>query len=200
MFRFVTALLAGLVGAAIVHIAVVFAMPFVASNNAWGRLDRLGPLFGVVRIEPQLATTGATDAAGSRGREFAFVDPAFVTASCRFSLENGPVRLASEAQTAFWSASIYSRRGDNLYSINDRSAVGGKFDLLVGTSEQLSGGDATSTDPTETTIPVEFPETYGSLTIRALVDEDSLREQAEAFLRGLSCTSEAEPEAENGAN
>ena len=63
MLKLVVTLLIGLVGAAIVHIVVVFAMPRLASNNSWGRLDRLGPLFDVVRIDPQRteATTSATN-------------------------------------------------------------------------------------------------------------------------------------------
>ncbi|GGD93898.1 membrane protein [Aureimonas endophytica] len=196
MFKAVIALIVGLVGAAIVHIAVIFAMPWVASNNSWGRLARLGALFDVVRIDPQLTAPpeGVGPPAGSLRHEFPFVDPAFLTASCRFSLAEGPVRLRSDVSTSFWSASIYSRRGDNLYSINDRSAVGGRFDLLVGSADQLGDAKAASPDPNETTIPVEFSEGSGSLTIRALVDGESMQPEVEAFLRGLSCKAEAPPE------
>ena len=192
MFRLTVALLTGLVGAAIVHIAVVFSMPWLASNNSWGRLARLGSLFAVVRIEPQRTSAdgNAEASAASVQHEFAFVDPAFLTASCRFTLANGPVRLVSREAAGFWSASIYTRRGDNLYSINDRSAVGGKFDLLVGSPEQLIDTKATSPDPNETMIPVEFVEAEGYLTIRALVDEESMRPQAEAFLRDLECAAD----------
>ncbi|KAB0679961.1 DUF1254 domain-containing protein [Aureimonas leprariae] len=187
MFKVFATLLAGLVGAAIVHICVVFAMPALASNNSWGRLGQLGPMFGVVRIDPQRTQATGGDDGGSGRRAFAFVDPAFVTASCRFDLEDGPVRLTSDAPASFWSASIYTRRGDNVYSINDRSSVGGRFDLLVGSSEQLVDTKATSPDPNETMIPVEFAETEGYMTIRALVDDESVRPEADAFLRGLKC-------------
>lgn len=187
MFKVVVALLIGLVGAAIVHISVVFAMPWLASNNSWGRLSQLGPMFGVVRVDPQRTPVSGGDGGPVR-REFAFVDPAFVTASCRFALEDGPVRLASDGSASFWSASIYTPRGDNVYSINDRSSVGGRFDLLVGSADQLVDTKATSPDPNETMIPVEFGEAEGYMTIRALVDDESLRPEADAFLRGLKCS------------
>ena len=94
-------------------------------HNAWGRFSGLGNPYDLVRVEP-LRSAGRTDGVLPRPdrQAFAFVDPAFVTASCRFSLANGPVRISAEASpTTFWSASIYDRQGDNLYSINDRSAV-----------------------------------------------------------------------------
>ncbi len=50
MGRLLLALLVGLVGAAIVHIAVIFAIPTQAMNDSWSRLSRLGPLFSTVRI------------------------------------------------------------------------------------------------------------------------------------------------------
>jgi uncharacterized membrane protein len=194
VFKVVVTLLVGLVGAAIVHISVVFAMPYLASNNSWGRLGQLGPKFAVVRVDPQRTGGGGSDL-----REFAFVDPAFVTASCRFDLANGPVRLASDGAASFWSASIYTKRGDNVYSINDRSSVGGRFDLLVGSAEQLVDTKATSPDPNETMIPVEFGEAEGYMTIRALVDDESVRPEADAFLRGLTCsTADGAASAGNG--
>lgn len=200
MFRVLAALVAGLVGAAIVHICVVFAMPALATNNSWGRLGQLGPMFDVVRIDPQRTRGTGGDETDPSRRAFAFVDPAFVTASCRFDLEDGPVRLASDATASLWSASIYTRRGDNVYSINDRASVGGKFDLLVGSAEQLVDSKATSPDPNETMIPVEFAETEGYMTIRALVDDESVRPAADAFLRGLKCaTADDETAASEGA-
>ena len=181
----------GLVGALLVHIAVIAAMPRVAEHNAWGRFANLGPMDAVVRVDPLRSagpgTIGAV--AGSDRQNFAFVDPAFVTASCRFSLAGGPVRMtAGAAQTTFWSASIYSRGGDNLYSINDRSAVDGAFDLLVGTAEQIVDVNAaTVSDDQQATIPVEVDLTEGYMTIRVLVDQESERPSVEAFVGSLRC-------------
>jgi len=190
--RLLYAIVVGLFGAALVHIMVIFAMPHLAENNAWGRFARLGPLNETVRVEALRSAGPDTIAAdpdpGSDRHDFAFVDPAFVNASCRFSLAEGPVRMiASYGPTTFWSASIYDRRGDNLYSINDRSAVEGVFDLLVGTPDQIVDANADGDIVDETTIPVEVDLDEGYMTIRVLVDEESKRPAVEEFVVSLAC-------------
>jgi uncharacterized membrane protein len=183
------ALAVGLVGAAIVHIAVVLLVPRMADNNAWGRLSRTGEMFTVARVEPlrEGASGPAAQAEGSERQDFAFIDPAFATVSCRFSLADGPVRLYADGETEFWSASIYSREGDNLYSINNRAAVDGLFDLLVGTSEQILEARADVDAAEDTAIPVAIPVEEGYLTLRALVREESARPLVDLFTRTVVC-------------
>ncbi|KQT54257.1 hypothetical protein ASG43_01135 [Aureimonas sp. Leaf454] len=189
----------GLVGALVVHIAVIFTIPRVAENNAWARLSRLGEPFRMVRIDAlrRQAPDPASLDVGSSEQDFAFVDPAFITAGCRFSLAEGPVRVVAPDLTTFWSASIYSRPGDNLYSINDRSAVDGRFDLLIGTRDQLIEAGSGSTERDETSIPVEIAAVEGYVTLRVLVDEESERPGADAFLRSVVCEPALSPAADD---
>lgn len=191
MRRLLLAIVIGLVGAALVHIAVIFFMPTVAQNNAWGRLSGLGRMYEIVRVEPLRADgpDRIAPTAIAERHDFAFVDPAFIAASCRFSLADGPVRMfASQSDAPFWSASIYDRRGDNLYSINDRSAVAGTFDLLVGTPQQIiDAADELGMDRESTSIPVEVNLVEGYMTIRVLVDEESKRPSVDAFVESLAC-------------
>lgn len=181
----------GLVGALLVHIAVIATIPRLAERNAWGRFANLGPMDRIVRVDP-LRSSGPSALSAQPGSElqnFAFVDPAFVTASCRFSLAGGPVRMtAAPVETTFWSASIYARNGDNLYSINDRSAVDGAFDLLVGTADQILDVKAAVDAKTQdTTIPIEVELAEGYMTIRVLVDQESERPSVEGFVSSLRC-------------
>ena len=188
MGRLFLAVMIGVVGAGLIHIAVIFTMPDVARRNGWSRLADIGGPERVVRVEaltanPDPALATAAPPAG----EFAFVDPAFITAGCRFSLAGGPVRIhALQRDEAFWSASIYNRRGDNLYSINDRSAVDTAFDLMVGTREQLVDKSANEDAPA-TQIPVEVEMTEGYMTIRVLVDEESKRPGVDDFVTSIRC-------------
>ena len=188
MGRLILALMIGVVGAGLVHIAVIFTMPDVARRNGWSRLAELGKPDELVRVaaldsQPDSVLASADAPAG----DFAFVDPAFETAGCRFSLADGPVRMhALRKDPAFWSASIYNRRGDNLYSINDRSAVDNALDLLVGTKEQLLDKAAVEDAP-ETQIPVEVELSEGYMTIRVLVDEESKRPSVDAFVASMKC-------------
>lgn len=183
MGKLFLAVVIGLVGAAIVHIAIVFAIPGQAENDAWSRLARRGDLFAPVRVGE--APAGAPSPDDSDG--FRFVDPAFIVLACRFSVADGPVRLFAEETTPFWTASITARNGDNLYSIGERVALDGRLDLLVGTREQLDLARLEGTADEPQSIPVEFAADEGYLTVRALVASESERPFAERFARSVTC-------------
>ena len=61
------------------------------------------------------------------------------------------------------------------------------MDLLIGTKEQLVEARANSTDRGETAIPVEVPIEEGYITLRVLVDEESVRPEVDAFVRSVVC-------------
>lgn len=186
MGRLLVALLVGLVGAAIIHIAVVFAIPDVAENNAWAHLSRLGEPLKPVLIEAS-GPPAEGDAASTADAGFSFLDPAFITLACRFSLADGPVRVFATAETGFWSASIYERNGDNLYSINARVALNGRFDLLIGTSSQIDAARIEGAVESDDSIPVKLPIEEGYVTLRALVDYESNRPYVDRFVRSTRC-------------
>ncbi|MFD2237032.1 DUF1254 domain-containing protein [Aureimonas populi] len=183
MGKVLLALLVGLVGAAIVHIAVILAMPRVAEDNAWARLSRVTSPFQAAVIWEG----GGLPAAGPMRARFAFMDPAFITSACRFPLADGPVHLEAGEAAGFWSASLYARSGDNLYSINERLAPDGQLDLVVGTAAQLEDARAEGLLGDDGAIPigVEASELY--LTLRVLAPTASERPFAERFARSLSC-------------
>lgn len=183
MGKLLLALLVGLVGAAIVHIAVIFAIPRVAQNDSWNRLSRLGDLFATI----QVAAVPAQGADPTPGADFVFVDPSFIDVACRFDLADAPVRVQAAERTGFWSASIYARNGDNLYSISERVALEGQLDLLVGTREQLDLARVEGTDSDDTAIPVELPPGEGYVTVRALVRAESERPFVDRFARSITC-------------
>ena len=186
MGRVLLAVLIGLVGAAIVHIAVIFAIPGQSRNDAWSRLERLGPAFATVPVAP-LPPPEPGGAEPSSGAAFSFVDPAFLTVACRFSTENGPVRIVAGERTPFWSTSISGRNGDNLYSISERAALDGQLNLFVGTRDQLDLGRIEGSDLDPSAIPVELAAEEAILVVRALVGEESQRPYVDRFVRSIGC-------------
>ncbi len=183
MGKLLLAILVGLVGAAIIHIAIIFSIPMQAENDAWARLARFGDLFSVVRVgEPPPAVTNQPAAAA-----FAFIDPAFIDVACRFTLENGPVRVTAEERTGFWTASVYARNGDNLFSISERVALEGALDLLIGTREQLDLARVEGSELPDQTVSVELPNEEGYMTVRSLVDSESERPFVDRFARSIVC-------------
>ncbi|MER0238653.1 hypothetical protein [Fulvimarina sp. MAC8] len=190
MGRFVLALLIGLVGAGLVHIAIVFMIPRVSDNSAWSRLSSLGDYFEVVRIAPLRDTSSpAQESSTETPRErFAFADPAFIVASCRFELGEGPVEITANGTIEnFWSASIYDSQGGNIYSINDRAAIDGIVNLVVGSAQQIEEVRTTTLLEDSPALPVIVDVPRGYVTVRVLIDEESKRAAADSFLRTLAC-------------
>ncbi|MDY8108468.1 hypothetical protein U0C82_04785 [Fulvimarina sp. 2208YS6-2-32] len=190
MGRFILALLTGLVGAGLVHIAIVFMIPRISENSAWSRLSALGDYFEVVRIAPlrDTAFTRQNGASETPRDAFAFADPAFVVASCRFVLDDGPVEITANGTIDnFWSASIYDSRGGNIYSINDRAAIDGIVNLVVGTAQQIEDVRATTLLEDSPALPVIVDVLQGYVTVRVLIDEESKRPAADSFLRTVAC-------------
>ncbi|WP_062228965.1 DUF1254 domain-containing protein [Aureimonas frigidaquae] len=176
MGKLILALATGLIGAAIVHIAVIFLMPAVAQDSAWNKLARLSPPEVTVTID-----TGPQSA-------FALMDPAFRVSACRFDLTDGPIRVEAAAQPAFWSASVFSRAGDNLYSINQRAALDDRLDLVIGTQAQFEALRIGGEFEEGASIFVPFDASEGYALLRGLVESPSLAPLMDSFVQTLRCT------------
>ena len=190
MGRFILALMIGLVGAGLVHIAIVFMIPRLSDNSAWSRLSSLGDYYEVVRINPLSDSPAGPMEPSARARRerFAFADPAFIVASCRFELAEGPVEITANGTVEnFWSASIYDSQGSNIYSINDRAAIDGIVNLVVGTAEQIEDVRTTTLLEESPALPVIVDVPRGYVTVRVLIDDESKRPTADSFLRTLNC-------------
>lgn len=180
MGKLILALLVGLVGAAVVHIGVILAMPRIAEDSAWSRLSARGALF-------------ETDILEAGSGPFTFVDPAFDVSTCRFSSANGPVHLTAEPSSAFWTASLFSPSGDNIYSINQRAALDDTLDIMLGTQEQFDQLRLAGTFDENASIFVPFDAVEGYVVLRGVVEAPSLADAASRFVGTLQCRAEPLP-------
>ena len=57
--------------------------------------------------------------------------------ACRFDLSDGAVHVQATGRIPFWSVSVYNRRGQNIYSLNDRAQTLGDLDLVLVTPAQM---------------------------------------------------------------
>ena len=120
-------LLISLVGAGIVHIAVLLLLPQFSERDAWSSLAEAADYYKAVRIDAGDGSPPIVKA----------VDPLFHAAGCRFDLDEGPVHIRAPGNVPFWSVSIYNRAGQNVYSFNDRATDNGALDFVVLTSAQM---------------------------------------------------------------
>lgn len=180
MGKLVLALLIGLVGAAVVHLGVILAMPRLAGDSAWSRLSARAPLF-------------ETDVQAGDGGPFSFVDPAFDLSTCRFSTGSGPVHLTAEPSSAFWTASVFTPAGDNVYSINQRAALDDTLDIMLGTQEQFDQLRLAGTFDEDASIFVPFDAADGYVVLRGVVEAPSLAPATGRFVGTLQCRIEPIP-------
>lgn len=171
------ALLAGIVGAGIVHIVVLLLVPEFSEKDAWSRLAMASDYYTMTRLE---AETGGAPVVKS-------VDPLFQAASCRFDLSDGIVRVKADGSVPFWSASVYDRNGHNIFSLNDSSANAGRLDLVLLTPTQMLDVRKDPPEDFQSSVFIEEPISEGIVVIRSFVPDESWRPTVSRFLEGSSC-------------
>lgn len=166
-----------LVGAALVHVAIVFLVPYLSKRDAWAYVLSTGEAY---KFNP-------AQSKGSASKTFHLADPLFRSALCRFDLDAGPVRLTASSDLAFWSVSVYSSDGLNLFSNNDRTSPEHALDLLLANPADAIQLKKNMPAGLERSILVEADAGEGFAILRAFVPDASWRDVVSAFLEKAEC-------------
>ncbi len=178
MARLFYAALIALVGAAIVHITVLFLLPSFSDRDAWARLAEAADFYKPVRI----------DAAAGEVPLVRSLDPLFYASACRFDLADGPVHVHTPGNVPYWSVSIYNRGGQNVYAFTDRTTDTGLLDVVVLTAAQMIETRKQLPEEFRKSILVEAPVGQGIVVVRSFVPDRSWQATATRFLRDVACT------------
>ena len=155
-------------------------VPYFATGDAWSTMRKFGRN-DTFHILP-LAVAGA--------EPLASLDPRMLYAVCRFTLDEGPVRISAELPDDFWSIAICDRRGRNVFSLNDRSAERSEVDIAIITPVQMSQIRQAPPEALETAIVVEQPLESGFVIMRVFVADDTVLPLARAALETADCAAE----------
>ena len=171
------AVAAGLVGAALLHLIIVLALPHFSENDAYTRVLKEGETQRFYRL------TETADRAG-----LSKVDPFVETAVCGFDVSEGPVRLTAEnTGLPFWSLGIYDGASNEVFSINDRTSPGGMLDVVIATPTQMTMLRKSLPTGISQSILVESQSGEGYAVLRALTPQASFSEAATQFLKDADC-------------
>ncbi|MBF2716740.1 DUF1254 domain-containing protein [Agrobacterium vitis] len=176
MRKLIYAIVVGLVGAVVLHIVIILALPHFTGKDAYTRVTMEGPLFKFYSLDSRADRAGLANG-----------DPFLKLAACAFDVSEAPVHLTAEGSVPFWSVGIFDRDANEVYSMNDATSVEGKLDIIVATPAQLARLRATAPDALAQTILVEMPETQGYAVLRTLVPQASFAPDAQAFLTNAGC-------------
>jgi uncharacterized membrane protein len=171
-------ILGGIFLGGVIHIAIVFMVPYYANQDAWAVMHRFGR-DGQFHVLP-------TPEAGAE--PLASLDPRMIQAVCRFNLTSGPVHIGATFDDEFWSVAVFDRRGRNIYSLNDRSADRSRLDLAILTPVQMAKLRQDPPASLESAIVLEAPISVGFVLLRAFVPDDSLAASVSGSLKAAECS------------
>lgn len=172
------AVLIGLMGAVILHIVVILTIPIYSGIDAYARVFSLGA-DGNFRRLPERAKEGGLSVSG----------PFIKEAVCAFSTSSGPILLTSEDHVPFWSTAVFDTASNEIFSMNDRTAINGQLGLILGTEAQIAELKKSASGEIENAILVTLPGPEGYAVLRAFSPEKSTDPEVASFLNAASCDS-----------
>lgn len=170
------AILVGLVGAALLHIVIILALPQFTGKDAYSRVLGLYEMDSFFALGNEPGPTGLANE-----------DPFLRVAVCGFSVSGDPVRFLAKGAVPFWSLSVYDADSNEIFSMNDHTAVNGNLDLVMATPIQLVDLRKTPPETLAQSIMVEMPDEEGYAVLRALAPTNSFEEPVRNFLAESSC-------------
>ena len=173
LLQLLYALLLGLIGAAIVHIAIILLVPTYASETLWNRAEELGPTETFHRLDGQNWETRS--------------DPLMRSAVCRFDLSNGPVHINAIGKVPFWSLALYNHQGDITFSLNDQ--VSPATDLLLVSPLQKILLEQSMPQQLEQSVLVNQSVSEGIVVLRVFEPDATWRDEVGEFLKSAECLS-----------
>jgi len=174
MLRLFHTCVLGLIGAGIVHLAILFMLPGYSVRDAWTQVSTVADYYEPVRLEGS-NTLPAPE------------DPFLDAVACRFNLEDGMLSVRSQGDVPFWTMAIYDERGLNTFSISDRVSNGSFLDAVVLTPIQMQRLKADETAETDQALFLETNVIEGFVLVRAFVPDETWQPRVSAFLDSVQC-------------
>ena len=163
-----------LLAAGAIHICAILLVPAFAKADGWSRLV---PFAGEDRFTEVPSATG----------EVAGLDPLFVNGACRLNLAEVPAGITVDARDRFWSVALYNPDGAIVFSLNDRTAIEGRLDMIVVNAAQSAKLKRAPTEETELTIVAESPSDDLIALLRLFAPTRTAQEDARRVMARAEC-------------
>ncbi|MBD8685593.1 MULTISPECIES: DUF1254 domain-containing protein [unclassified Rhizobium] len=176
MLKVIFAVFVGLVGAAVLHLIILLAIPHFSNRDAYTRAVAEGApnMFHLLDEKSEKAGLGSGD-------------PFMRVAICTFSVDQKPVRLAAFGAVPFWSVAVFDSASNEIFSMNDRTSAGGEMDILVANQVQLASIRKAMPEGLSKSILVAAGQGKGYAVLRTMVPQSSFVEEATRFLSEAKC-------------
>lgn len=158
-----------------IHICAILLVPMFAKTDGWSRLL---PFSGDNRFM-EIPSSASGGVAG--------LDPLFVNGACRIDLSQAPAGITVDARDRFWSVALYDPSGVIIFSLNDRTAVEGKLDMIVVDQEQNAKLKKAPSEEIEQTIVAESGSDDLIALLRLFAPTRTAQEDARRILARAEC-------------
>jgi uncharacterized membrane protein len=165
---------------AVAHLTYVLIAPSFAMQRLIGASQDNVPVnrFVLLDAPEQMRLLGETEREAVSGK-------------CLFDISTGELAVTAEMPDTFWSLTLYSRKGADLYTINDRQAGGNTFKLTVkrapGLVDLLKGDQSESARALSDGWSVEISEPQGIAVFWVGLDYPEQRKLFTDILARSSC-------------
>jgi len=173
------ATLVGLVGAALIHLAIVLMLPQLSANDVWRQVETNTELDTPFRLDH--AGNGVGIAAARS------LDSLFAVVACRYDLSNGVFSVTTPDSSDFWSVAVFDDYGRILFSANDRIVASGDLDLAVALPLQLRVLQQTPRAEYADAILTEADRNEGFVVIRVFRPDKTWEPVVEDFIDNVEC-------------
>jgi uncharacterized membrane protein len=164
-----------LLAAGTIHICAILLVPMFAKSDGWSRLL---PFAGDDRF---------TEIPSSASGGVAGLDPLFVNGACQIDLSEAPAGITVDARDRFWSVALYDPSGVIIFSLNDRTAVEGKLDMIVVDTDQNAKLKKAPSEEIEQTIVAESSSDDLIALLRLFAPTRTAQEDARRILARAEC-------------
>ncbi|MDO1581515.1 DUF1254 domain-containing protein [Rhizobium oryzicola] len=177
MLKLILAIITGLVGAALLHLVIILALPYFSDRDAYTKVVAQGEAYRFHVI-------------GNRPDNKGLVkdDPFLDVAVCSFDLTERPVRLTTHNGVPFWSLATFDAASNETFSINDRTAAASGLDVIIANPIQATALRKTMPASLMQSILVETRQMQGYAVLRVMAPQASYKPAAAAFLKDATCT------------
>ncbi|MDZ7822856.1 MAG: DUF1254 domain-containing protein [Ahrensia sp.] len=178
MTRFVYSTFVGLIGAAIVHLLIIFLLPTLSTIKSWNFILENADAF-----QPTEILVNSLD----ENQNYS-LDPLFRHFVCRYDLSEGAVKVTATTSDIFWSLAVFDSIGTTIFSANDRIAANSQIDLAVLNPKQLRFVRQNSPEETSASLIASATTDQGFILIRAFVPDSSWQPAASKILETMECS------------
>ncbi|GAB4361095.1 MAG: membrane protein [Oricola sp.] len=180
MARILYATLAALVGAALIHLAIVLMLPQLSANDVWRQIESNTQLNTPMRLDH--AANGVEIAAARS------LDPLFAVIACRYDLADGVFSITAPGTSDFWSVAVFDDYGRILFSANDRIVASDDLDLAVALPLQMRALQQTPRAEYAQAVLAESERNEGFVVIRIFRPDNTWEPVVEDFIDNVECS------------